>query len=109
MSFLTQSLDQIEHGQISEWARYAIGYIKRRIGQPLPPQAAEAAVADIEGFKAAVQAAAGAYLVAKLGPLGGALAANVADHAVQAVATTLEAATRALEAQPAAAPMPPAA
>ena len=85
---------------------YAIGYVKRRIGQPLTPQTAQAAATDIEGFKAAVETAAGAFLTAKLGPLGGALASNVADHAVQAVATTLEAATRALEAQPAHAPMP---
>ena len=106
MSFLSQSLDQIEHGQIGEWAKYAIGYVKRRVGQPLSPQATSAAVGDIEGFKAAVETAASAYLVAKLGPLGGALAANVADHAVQAVATTLEAATRALEAAPANAPAP---
>ena len=106
MSFLSQSLDQIEHGQIADWARYAIGYVKRRIGQPLPPQAADAALGDIEGFKATVETAAKAYLVAKLGPLGGSLAANVADHAVQAVATTLEAATRALEAVPANAPAP---
>ena len=106
MSFLSQSLDQIEHGQIADWAKYAIGYVKRRIGQPLPPQTADIAVGDIEGFKATVETAAGAYLVAKLGPLGGALAANVADHAVQAVATTLEAATRALEAVPANAPAP---
>ncbi|HEY5409337.1 MAG TPA: hypothetical protein VIJ94_01295 [Caulobacteraceae bacterium] len=106
MSFLSQSLNQIEHGQIAEWAKYAIGYIKRRIGQPLPAQAAEAAVTDIEGFKSVVETAAGAYLTAKLGPFGGPLAANVADHAVQAVATTLEAATRALEAQPTGAPVP---
>jgi hypothetical protein len=106
MSFLSQSLNQLEHGQIAEWARYSIGYVKRRIGQPLPPQAADAVAGDIEGFKAAVEAAANAYLVARLGPLGGALAANVADHAVQAVATTLEAATRALEAVPANAPAP---
>ena len=109
MSFLSQSLNQIEHGQIADWARFAIGYIKRRIGQPLSPQAAEAAVTDIDGFKSAVEAAANAYLIGKLGPLGGPLAANVADHAVQAIATTLEAATRALEAQPTAAPVPPAA
>ena len=101
MSFLSQSLDMIEHGQIAEWARYAIGYIKRRIGQPLSPQAAEAAVTDIEGFKSVVETAAGAFLIGKLGPFGGPLAANVADHAVQAIATTLEAATRALEAAPA--------
>lgn len=108
MSFLSQSLNQIEHGDIAEWAKYAIGYIKRRIGQPLPPQAANAAVTDIDGFKSTVEAAANAYLTAKLGPLGGPLAANVADLAIQAVATTLEAATRALEAQPTAAPVPPA-
>ena len=108
MSFLSQSLNQLEHGQIAEWAQYAIGYVKRRIGQPLPAQAAEATVTDIDGFKATVETAAGAFLTAKLGPLGGPLAANVADHAVQAVATTLEAATRALEAQPANAPAPPA-
>ena len=40
MSFLSQSLNMIEHGQIAEWAKYAIGYIKRRIGQPLPANAA---------------------------------------------------------------------
>ena len=102
MSFLSQSLNMIEHGQIAEWAKYAIGYIKRRIGQPLTPAMAEAAVTDIEGFKSVVETAARAFLVGKLGPFGGALAANVADHAVQAVATTLEAATRALEAAPAA-------
>ena len=106
MSFLSQSLNQIEHADIADWARYSLGYIKRRIGQPLPPQAADAAVGDIEAFKAAVAAAASAYLVGKLGPLGGALASNIADHAVQAVATTLEAATRALEAVPADAPAP---
>ena len=100
MSFLSQSLSQIEHGQIAEWAKYALGYIKRRIGQPLPAKAAEAAVTDIEGFKSVVETAAGAYLVGKLGPFGGPLAANVADHAVQAIATALEAATRALEANP---------
>jgi hypothetical protein len=109
MSFLSQSLNQIEHGQIAEWAKYGIGYVKRRIGQPLTPQDAEAAVTDIEGFKSTVESAANAYLIARLGPLGGPLAANIADHAVQAVATTLEAATRALEAQPGAAPVPPAA
>ena len=103
MSFLSQSLNEIEHGQIAEWAKYAIGYIKRRIGRPLTPAMAEAAVTDIEGFKATVEAAAGAYLVGKLGPFGGPLAGNIADHAVQAVATTLEAATRALEAAPGAA------
>ncbi len=108
MSFLSQSLNMIEHGQIAEWAKYGIGYIKRRIGQPLPANAAEAAVTDIEGFKSVVETAAGAFLVGKLGPFGGPLAANVADHAVQAIATTLEAATRALEAAPTAAPAPPA-
>jgi len=108
MSFLSQSLNLIEHGQIAEWAKYAIGYIKRRIGQPLPANAAEAAVTDIEGFKSVVETAASAFLIGKLGPFGGPLAANVADHAVQAVATTLEAATRALEAATAAAPAPPA-
>lgn len=101
MSFLSQSLNQIEHGQIAEWAKYAIGYIKRRIGQPLSPEAAEAVVTDIDGFKSVVETAANAYLVGKLGPFGGPLAASVADHAVQAIATALEAATRALEAQPA--------
>ena len=101
MSFLSQSLNMIEHGQIAEWAKYAIGYIKRRIGQPLSPQGAEAAVTDIEGFKSVVETAASAFLIGKLGPFGGPLAANVADHAVQAIATTLEAATRALEAAPA--------
>ena len=101
MSFLSQSLNMIEHGQIAEWAKYAIGYIKRRIGQPLPASAVEAAVTDIEGFKSVVETAANAFLIAKLGPFGGPLAANVADHAVQAIATTLEAATRALEAAPA--------
>lgn len=106
MSFLSQSLNLIEHGQIAEWAKYAIGYIKRRIGQPLPAKAAEAAVTEIEGFKATVEAAASAYLIGKLGPLGGPLAANIADHALQAIATTLEAATRALEAAPADAPAP---
>ena len=106
MSFLSQSLNQIEHGQIAEWAKYALGYIKRRIGRPLAAQAAEAAVTDIDGFKATVEAAAGAYLIGKLGPLGGPLAANVADHALQAIATTVEAATRALEAAPADAPAP---
>ena len=107
MSFLSQSLNQIEHGQIADWARYTIAYVKRRIGQPLSVQAGEAEATDIEGFKATVEAAASAYLVGRLGPLGGDLAAAVADHAIQAVATTLEAATRALEAQPAgAAPLP---
>ena len=106
MSFLSQSLNMIEHGDIAEWAKYAIGYIKRRIGRPLPADAAEAAVTDIEGFKSVVETAASAFLIGKLGPFGGPLAANVADHAVQAVATTLEAATRALEAAPAAAPAP---
>lgn len=106
MSFLSQSLNQIDHGDIADWAKYAIGYVKRRIGQPLSPDAANAAIGDIDGFKSAVEAAANAYLTARLGPLGGALAANVADHAVQAVATTLEAATRALEAAPANAPAP---
>jgi hypothetical protein len=106
MSFLSQSLNQIEHGDIADWARYSLGYIKRRIGQPLPPQTADAAIGDIEAFKRTVETAADAYLVARLGPLGGALAANIADHAVQAVATTLEAATRALEAVPANAPAP---
>jgi hypothetical protein len=101
MSFMSQSLHQLEQGQIAEWAKYAIGYIKRRIGRPLPANAAEAAVTDIEGFKSVVQTAADAYLTAKLGPFGGPLAAAVADHAVQAVATTLEAAARALEAAPA--------
>ena len=100
MSFLSQSLNLIEHGDIADWAKYAIGYIKHRIGQPLSPQAAEAAVTDIDGFKSVVETAANAFLVAKLGPFGGPLAANVADHAVQAIATTLEAATRALEASP---------
>jgi hypothetical protein len=109
MSFLSQSLNLIEHGDIADWAKYAIGYIKRRIGQPLSPQAAEAAVTDIDGFKSTVETAANAYLVARLGPFGGPLAANVADHAVQAVATILESATRALEAQPSGAPVPPAA
>jgi len=98
----------IEHGQISDWARYTIAYVKRRIGQPLTPQAAEAVETSIEGFKATVEMAANAYLTATLGPLGGPLASNVADHAVQAVATTLEAATRALEAQPAPVAPPPA-
>jgi hypothetical protein len=100
MSFLSQSLNMIEHGDIADWAKYAIGYIKHRIGQPLSPQAAEAAVTDIDGFKSVVETAASAFLIGKLGPFGGPLAANVADHAVQAVATTLEAATRALEANP---------
>jgi len=106
MSFLSQSLNQIEQGDIADWARYAVGYVKRRIGQPVPAETADAVVGDIERFKAAVEAAAGAYLVAKLGPFGGALAGNIADHAVQAVATTLEAATRALEAAPAGASAP---
>ncbi len=106
MSFLSQSLNQIDHGDIADWAKYAVGYVKRRIGQPLPAQAADGVVGDIEAFKSTVETAANAYLVARLGPLGGALAANIADHAVQAVATTLEAATRALEAVPANAPAP---
>ena len=109
MSFLSQSLNQIEHGQIADWAKYAVGYIKRRIGQPLGPDAANLAVTEIDGFKHVVQTAAEALLVARLGPLGGPLAAAVADHAIQAVATTLEAATRALQAAPANAPAPPAA
>jgi hypothetical protein len=102
MSFLSQSLNQLEHGQIADWARYTIAYIRRRIGRPLSPAMAEAAVTEIEGFKASVQAAAAAFLTARLGPIGGALAAAVADQAIAAVAAQVEAATRALEAAPAA-------
>ena len=109
MSFLSQSLNLLSHGDIADWAKYTIGYIKRRVGTPLSPAAAEAAVDEIDGFKLVVEGAARAFLVAKLGPFGGDLAAGIADHAVQAVATTLESATRALEAQTAGnAPRPPA-
>ena len=66
MSFLSQSLNMIEHGDIAEWAKYAIGYIKRRIGRPLPADAAEAAVTDIEGFKSVVETAAGAASSARV-------------------------------------------
>lgn len=108
MSFLSQSLNMIEHANIADWAKYAIGYIKRKIGQPLTVQAGEQVVTDIEGFRVTVDTAAKAILTAKLGPLGGALSGPVVDHATQAIATILEAATRALEAQPAGnAPLPP--
>lgn len=99
MSFLTQSLHTLAKGDIAEWARYNVSYLKRHVGTPLTPEAADAAVTDIEGFKHTVQAAAEAILIAKLGPFGGPLAAQVADHAISAVATAVESAARALESQ----------
>jgi predicted alpha/beta-hydrolase family hydrolase len=100
MSFLSKTLHDVERGDIAEWARYTLGYIKRRVGTPLSPQAGEAVVTDIEGFKATVQMAAHAFLTAKLGPFGGELASSVADQAINHVAGLIEAATRSLEAQP---------
>ena len=100
MSLFSQSVNMIEHGEIADWARYTISYIRRRIGQPLTPEMAGAAASEIEGFKAAVETAAQAFLTAKLGPIGGQLAAVVADQAIAAAAGQIEAATRTLQATP---------
>jgi len=107
MSFLSNSLHMIEHGDIADWAKYTIGYIKRRIGTPLTPVMADAAITDIEGVKHTIQTAADAFLTAKLGPIGGPLAASVADAALNAIAGQIEAATRALEASAPSTPAPP--